>query len=80
MALRRNIIKPHRLNVTKENAERKPKSIKYSVGNMIMIENLKDGLDHLLMFNKNLLHFDKSIVKNAAKTKVEELFDSAKDS
>ena len=51
-----------------------PKSIKYLVGNMI--ENLKDELDHLLMFNENLLHFDKSIVKNAAKTKVEEFFES----
>jgi len=74
VALRRNIIKPHRLKVTNENAARKPKSIKYLVGNMI--ENLKDELDHLLMFNENLLHFDKSIVKNAAKTKVEEFFDS----
>ena len=35
------------------------------------ISRLKTDLNQLLQFNENLLHFDSSIVKNAAKTKVE---------
>lgn len=73
VALRRNI-KPNRPKVTTETAARKPKSIKLLVGNMI--DQLKADLDNLLRFNGNTLHYDKSIVKDAAKTKVEDFFDS----
>jgi len=73
VALRRNI-KPNRPKVTTEATARKPKSIKLLVGNMI--DQLKEDLDHLLRFNQNLLNVDKSVVKDAAKTKVENFFDS----
>jgi len=73
VALRRNI-KPNRPKVTTEASARKPKSIKLLVGNMI--DQLKEDLDNLLRFNQNLLNVDKSIVKDAAKTKVENFFDS----
>ena len=73
VALRRNI-KPNRSKVTTEVTARKPKSIKLLVGNMI--DQLKEDLDNLFKFNQNLLSVDKSIVKDAAKTKVESFFDS----
>ena len=43
--------------------------IKSIVANEIL--KLKSDLDQLLKFNENLLHFDSSIMKNAAKNKVE---------
>ena len=39
------------------------------------ILQLKSDLDQLLQFNENLLHFDSSIVKNAAKNKVEKFME-----
>lgn len=44
-----------------------------------MVDNeilqLKSDLDQLLKFNENLLHFDSSIVTNAAKNKVEKFME-----
>ena len=51
------------------------KSFRNKTGIKSIVDNeilqLKSDLDQLLKFNENLLHFDSSIVKNAAKNKVE---------
>jgi len=73
LALRRNVrIKQQQLTTISPTT--KAPNIKNMIDNMI--DQLKSDLNNLFKFDENLLHFDKSIVKNAAKKKVEYFFEN----
>lgn len=72
VALRRNI-KVKKPKVVTENLVTKPDNITHLVDNMI--QQLKDDLANILKITQNTPHHDRTIVKRAAKTKVEDFFE-----